>query len=73
MESALKALTVEGAEPAGFAAVFFYSHKSNVNQFLTVCQSELQGLPENFADFGHKELRRHLMQKYGRVPNDSKN
>lgn len=55
-------------ESAGFAIVMMYKNESNkVNpEYRFACFSSLGKVEEGFADVGLKELRRNMMEAYGR-------
>ena len=60
-----------GYNYVGYAVVYFYEDKRDAigeARFITQQLTSLSEVPEQFADFGHKELQRAMMAAYGKKP-----
>lgn len=56
------------AEYLGSAVVHFFGVPSVPGKptYQIIIHTMLEKVPEGFADYGHKELRKHMMDAYGR-------
>lgn len=68
MEKAGALLVPEGFEYAGFETVILLKNKDQQHTFAFVCKCNLEGIEEGHADVAFKELKNHLMLKFGRTP-----